>query len=444
MRHSTQLQRHKIRNMAGSALAGALLIALCSAPLPAQAGAVGISPLSLDYQQALRGGSQVQTLLLSNQPSSGNPGTLAFSVKAQGEVAPWVSFLPVDNETPQTIFEVPQAETKVIRVIVKVPTDAANRLYNGTIFIEASDKATKAQAGQVGVGTAAELPVTISVNGVERRESTVRDFLVEPAEVGLKQRFTAKVSNTGNISVASELDVKIKRGDTDVATLSTKGQNFPILPGVDGDVTVDWDTAEQLGGDYTATLTVSDIAGSQPKVIGTKAVPFRLEPRGTFTRSGEFTKFILLNPPAKGELVVAEATFLNSGKIPTQAILDSDISLNGKLIKNVQSLPRTVRPGQTGRITVSVDSLEEGTYTIKGRINYDGEVSDDRELTFKVSGAGASAAGPTAGPTAAASSSSSSTSSVPFIAGGAAAVLAAAGAAFLVGRRQRAKGPAPK
>jgi hypothetical protein len=442
--------RHITRRAAGASLAGALFVTLFSAPLPAHAGAVGVSPISLSYNEALRGSSQVQTLLLSNEPSSGDSGTLAFSMKAQGEVAPWVSFLPLGDDRPRDVFQVVERETEAIRVVVKVPVDTPNRSYSGTLFIEAARTNAVVKPGSAGVGTAAEIPVTVSVNGVERRGSVVRDFLVEEAEVGLKQRFTAKITNTGNVSVAAQLDTTILRGGAEVATLTTKDQNFPVFPGVDGDVTIDWDTAEQLGGDYIAKLTVSDVSGIKPAVIGTKTVPFRLEPRGTFTRSGEFTDFILLNPPAKGELLVAEATFLNSGKIPTQAILDSDILLNGKLIKNVQSLPRTVRPGQTGRITVSIDSLLEGKYTIKGRINYDGEVSDDRELAFEVGGSGASAAGPTAGPTVAAtsssssSSSSSSTSSVPFIAGGGAAVIGAAGAAFLVGRRKQAKGSAPK
>ncbi len=422
-----------------------MLIAVVSAPVPARAGAVGISPISLEYKEALRGSSQVQTLRLSNEPSSGDSGTLAFSVKALGEVAPWVSFLPLDDDRPRDVFEVVERRTEAIRVVIKVPADTPNRAYTGTLFIEAARTNAVVKAGSSGVGTAAEVPVTVSVNGVERRGAVVRDFLVEDAEVGLPQRFTAKIANTGNVSVAAQLDTKISRGGSEVATLTTKGQNFPVLPGVDGDVHLDWETAEQLGGDYTATLTVTDTAGLKPLVIASKTVPFRLEPRGTFTRSGEFTKFVLLNQPAKGELLVAEATFLNSGKIPTQAILDSDILLNGKLIKNMQSLPRTVRPGQTGRITVSIDSLQEGKYTIKGRINFDGEVSDDRELAFTVNSSGSSGAavvGPTAGPTEAATSSSStsstsSTSSVPFLIGGAAAVLGAAGAAFALGRRKR-------
>jgi hypothetical protein len=434
------LPMSSLHRLIGIVFAGVLTTVLCSTPLPARAGAMGISPLSLRYDQALRGGSQVQTILLSNQPSSGNPGSLAFSVKAQGEVAPWVSFLTLDDETPRTIFEVPQTQTTVVRVMVNVPSSAANRLYNGSIYIEATDPKAVQKPGESGVGTATELPIAIAVDGVERREAAVRDFLVEPAEVGLKQRFVAKVANTGNIAVASQLDVTIKRGGKDVTSLSTEGQNIPILPGVDGDVTVDWDTAEELGGDYTAALTVSDIAGDKPKVLGTKTVPFRLEPRGTFTRSGEFTKFILLNPPVKGELLVAEATFLNSGKIPTQAILESDISLNGKLVKTVQSLPRTVRPGATGRITVAVDSVEEGNYTIKGRINYDGEVSNERELKFALGADSSIAAGPSAGPTTtapAAVTKSSSPSSVPYLVGGGAAVISAAAVAFVLGRRKR-------
>lgn len=361
-----------------------LLLAVALSPMPARAGAVGISPLSLEYVDALRGSTVVQTLQLSNEPSDGDSGTLSYALSAKGEIASWMTFLPLEGLKPLSKLEVAESKQAFVRVVIAVPAGSANRTYTGEVFIEGTTVGVAAKPGSVGVGTAQNVPVTVKVGGVERREAAVEDFSVDKSEVGLKQRFTAKIQNTGNVAVASELEVIISRDGKEVTTLSTKGQNFPVFPSVSDSVFAEWDTSEQLGGAYEAVFKVTDVAGLTPKVLGAKSLPFRLEPRGTFTRSGEFTTFELLEKPVQGDAVYAEGGFLNAGKIPTNAVLDSKVYFKDKLMKAVQSLPRTVRPGQTGKIGVLFNAVDAGPYTIKAAFNYDGEVTDERELKFEV------------------------------------------------------------
>jgi hypothetical protein len=358
---------------------------------PRAEAAVGISPVNLDFDEALRGGTFVQTMQLSNETSEdpsaagGDAALLEFKIQTKGEIADWISISGGDGGAPQTSFKVAKGDRTTMRVQVKVPADAANRKYLGTVFIEAVE-INIATAGQSGAnaGSAAEIPIVVNVGGTERRDARVEDFVVDGAEVGIKQRFLAKVSNGGNVTVAAQLDTKITRAGAAVASLSTKGQNFPIFPAESGNVSLEWDTSEQQGGDYKAEFTVTDVSGVKPIVLGTKSVAFRLEPRGTFTRSGEFADLTLKSQPEQGGLVVAEALFLNSGKIATNAIFDGQISLDGKLIKTVQSLPRTVRPGETGPIGISFDAVEAGKYRISGKINYDGEVTPEKVLEFTI------------------------------------------------------------
>lgn len=405
-----------------------LLLALARPPMPATAGAVGVSPLSLDYADAPRGATLVKTLILSNEPSVGDSGTLSYSLTAKGETAEWIKILPAEGDKPLAKLDVPEAQQAFVRIVVFVPAQAANRTYTGSVYIEGTTVRADAKPGDVGVGTAQEVPITVKVGGVERREATVDDYVVDEAEVGLKQRFTAKISNKGNVTVAGELDVKVSRAGSDVATLSTKGSNFPVLPGVSDGVYIEWDTSEQLGGDYTAEFTIRDVSGLAPVVLGTKTVPFRLEPRGTFTRSGEFTKFVLLDTFVQGDLVRAEASFFNTGKIPTNAVLDSQIFYKGKLVKEVQSLPRVVRPGATGRIVVSFDAVDAGTYTIKSTFNFDGEVTDEKELKADIAAKGGS-------PSSKGSDGGSSNSGVLAVVG--VGVLAVLGGGWVVARRRR-------
>jgi hypothetical protein len=359
---------------------------------------VGIAPVNLQFDEALRGGSFEQSLQLSNEPSTaasaaGDAKLLEFKVTAQGEIADWISFFGPEGTTPQTVFNVARGERVNVRVRATIPSGAANRTYKGSVFVEASsiDPESVGKPG-ASVGTAADIAVNIKVGGVERRASVVSDFVIDSAEVGLKQRFTAKIRNTGNVSVSSQLDVKVTREGAESISLTSKGKNFPVYPEQDGEVFIDWDTSEQLGGAYLAEFTVTDLSGVTPIALGTKSLSFRLEPRGTFTRSGEFVELTLKNLPEAGGLVVAEALFLNSGKIPANAVFDGEISLNGKLIKSIQSLPRTVRPGETSPISITVDSAQAGNYRISGNINFDGELSLEKILEFTVKPVGAAAA----------------------------------------------------
>jgi hypothetical protein len=364
--------------------------------MPAHAG-VGIAPVEIKFDEALRGGTFEQSLQLSNEPSegagaAGDAKLLEFKVKSQGEIADWITFYVTGSPTPQTSFKVAKGDRLEVRVRAKVPSEAANRVYKGSLFIEAADidPESLGKAG-VGVGTAAQINVTINVGGTERRGAVVGDFIVDSAEVGLKQRFAAKIFNSGNVGVTAQLDVKVTREGSEGVSLTTAGKNFPILPAADGEVFIDWDTSEQLGGAYKAEFKVSDLSGVTPIILGTKTLPFRLEPRGTFTRSGEFVGLTLKNLPEAGGLIVAEAEFLNSGKIPSNAVFDGEISLNGKLIKSVQSLPRTVRPGETGPINITLDSAAAGKYRFSGSINFDGEVSPEKVLEFTVKPVGSAA-----------------------------------------------------
>ncbi len=414
------------------------------APSIARAG-VGIAPVRLQFDDALRGGTFAQTMLLSNEPSDGEAEVLEFTVTAKGETAPWVSFGVEGDPAAVSSFRVAKSERVVVRVSVTVPSDAANKKYEGTVFVEAKDAAASTVPGTVGVGTAAEIALIVNVNGVERREASIQDYVIDPAEVGQAQRFTAKIQNSGNVSVSSQLDVTIARGANEVQTLSSKGQNFPVFPGEDGSVHVEWPTAEQAAGEYSALFTVSDVSGNSPKVLGTKTVSFRLEPRGTLTRSGEFREFKLKNTPELGGVAIVEAVFVNSGSIATQAVFDGEVYLDGKLVKTAQSLARTVRAGETGPIGVNVDVTIPGAYKVVGKINFDGELTPAKEVAFTVAAtASAGATGSGAGSDVAAAPGATSTakdgSQTALIAGGGIGALAIAGGAVAVmGRRRKTR-----
>ena len=430
----------KVRGWASGYKAGPLVVILATVgslalrPGVASAG-VGIAPTSLTYDDSLRGGVFLQSLLLSNEPSTlpnaKDAKLLKFSVKSRGEVAPWVSFAIDGKPEAGRELAVPISGRIVLQVLVRVPADAPNRGYSGNLLVEAQDAANSAIGSGAGVSTAAEIPLLVNVGGTERREAKVSDFVVPVGEVGAKQRFEARIANSGNVSVAAQLDVSVTRNGSSVVELSSKGNNFSIFPAKDDSVFVEWDTAEQLVGGYVATMTARDVSGPSPVVLGTRTVPFRLEQRGTFTRTGEFVSLVLTDKPdASGGLAVAEAKFFNTGKIEASAVFDGKLSLNGKLIKEIQSLPRAVAAGVTTPLGISFEATKNGDYRLEGSINFDGQVTKSRSFEFNVAGDGATVSERTVG-------SSSSTSKLFGLMGGGLAVVGLGGLAFLRVRRRR-------
>jgi hypothetical protein len=206
--------------------------------------------------------------------------------------------------------------------------------------------------------------------------------------VGVDQRFTAVIENRGNVQILPEMEVIITRDGTPTQTLSTEGEAWVIQADTNDTVTVTWPTSEMAAGDYTAAFHVVDNAGNEPVILGEREVPFRLEPLGTFTRSGQLTDLRVISAVALDTPIVVEATFNNTGRIDTVAILEGQLRKDGALVEVAQSLKRTILEGGTEELTVTFQLDEPGTYEVEGIVNYDGFLTDPSEVSFTVDPSG--------------------------------------------------------
>ena len=395
------------------------------APAPAQAQGVGVSPTSIALKEAFRGVTRQETLILSNENSGVN---VQFTIAASGEIAPWLTFARLEDgklSTPATTFVVPSKARVFVGVSVAVPATAPNRTYSGTIeVVGEADEAGR--AGGAGVGLAVNVPMSVEVSGTERRAGTVSDMFVLGAEVGQNQRFNALIKNTGNVQIMGQVDVQILRDGKLVAEISSKGTNFPIVPNHDGLVVAEWPTSDQNSGNYTAQFRVLDVGGSAPKEMGTKSVPFRLEPRGTLTRGGAFEQLKLLNEPEVGGVAKAAAVFLNTGKIDTRAVFSGEVYRNGRLVQSVTSLEKLVKQASRELVEMNIDVPEAGTYRLVGKMNFEGVETEVKELEFTVGSVGGDGG-----------------SSLPLILGAAGGAVVIA-LVVIVMLRRRSSGPPPQ
>ena len=358
-------------------IAVALTTGMVAIPAAAHAG-VGISPVTIEFDNALRGASYTSDLSLTNT----DPDRPAeFTVEAVGDVADWIS-TTLDDDVPASSFLVPPDSTLNVRVLLEVPDDSPNGTYTGGLEVlgavfEASEEGAGVQIGGL-------VEVVVDVTGTEVRAASVVDYRVANAEVGMEQRFTAIVQNDGNVQAIGLLDLTIVRDGTTVAELTSAGEPWVVQGGASGPVEVIWSTTEERPGDYTAVFDVEDVAGQAPIELGTREVPFRLEPVGTFTRSGELAGLSIVSDVALDAPVVVEALFANTGQIETNAIFEARLYRNAELVQVVQSLERATQPGETVPINVRFEIDDPGPYRVEGLVNYDGFVTATQSIELAV------------------------------------------------------------
>ena len=304
-----------------------------------------MAPAYIEIEDRLRGGTYSERLILDNADSV----DVEFALSAEGEVGEWVTFTsPEDRNEELTVVQLAAGRRTDVRVQFDVPRNVANGSYTGTVQVQSrrvGDGSGEGAGTGAGVGLGAQVNLSMQVVGTELRAGALVDARVEPTEVGMPGTFHATVRNDGNVQLRPVLTVAIVRNDEVVTELDTDDEFYPVDPEKQEDVIIDWDTSLQLGGDYVARFAVTDIAGGADRAIGELDVPFRLEPRGTFTRDGVLESLELVNQPELGGVAKLSARFQNTGQIETKAIFIGDLFVDGELVETIESRA----PRHTGR-----------------------------------------------------------------------------------------------
>lgn len=346
------------------------------------ADGVGISPAVIEYPDTMRGVTYTANLTLSNTSETTSN---EFRITPVGDVAEWIELERRDGAGEASTVLVEPRSAVQVAVLLTVPPTAANGSYSGGLDVVSTD--VDVDLGE-GSGSSVQIgglvDVTVEVVGDQRRDARVGDMYVEPAEVGMLQRFNAVVENRGNVRVEPLVEVAILRDGEVVERLSSAGTMNPVFPSSSGTTFVEWDTAEQTVGPYEAEFRVLDVAGAEPIELAAAVVDFRLEQLGTFTREGTFDSLEVLGAPQLGALTNVEATFTNTGLITSKAVASVEIYVDGELVDTTVSLERSTRPGETAKIVLPVPTREHGGYRLVGTVNYEGLVTEPREVVFRL------------------------------------------------------------
>ena len=358
----------------------ALAFAFCLAFMllraaPVSADGIGVYPAEVDFSDTLRGGEYFTSIGVINNGQDSR----TFSLEASGEIASWLSFVDPTDRTKALdhVTTSPGADGHV-DLRLTVPESAENGSYTGEVRTLSVVEGGKLQGSGSTLNLGASIEVKAVVSGKQRIEGKFLELAANDIEVGYPLRVTSKVQNDGNVRVLPQVHVDISTSAKVIGTIDTNDVAIP--PNEYRDIESQWDSNLAGPGDYLITTTVS-FPGVQ---LGQRTRQVRIVPRGSLTRQGSFESLTLANQVQPGSVARVVASFRNTGQVDALAVFSGEVYRDGKLVNSVTSLQRLVRRDEVQPLEALVELPVAGNYMIRGKVNFEGQDSDTRDLTFQV------------------------------------------------------------
>lgn len=356
----------------------ALLLLLLSGVtlFPVAATGIAVTPSHLEISDSLRGGEYERNITIYNPDNE----LTDYTLTASGGAGEWISFYKQDDPV-SLVNRVTIPGNSNVRMLVKfaIPQDAANGEHKATIFV-ASVPVEEASggSGQV-VSLAVPVAVTIFVTGSQILSGVVDGISTDDVEVKYPLRIKVQFHNTGNVVATPLISVKIITQNGTTINNFTSSE-FNVKPQKHETILLEWDTTGKEPGDYIANISVT----LGDSVIKQEQLNFAILPTGTLTRSGSLTELIFEGEPDLGVLTMIQATFVNTGKIDTKAKFIGDVYHNGTLVDTLQSEELLVAVGNMELLKSYFKPDQPGEYRIKGYVIYEGEKTEEKEISFTI------------------------------------------------------------
>ena len=371
----TNLSRRLLSSLAvATMLAMAVGTATAAAQEPDPGGAgVGAFPASININDGYRGTQIDRQLGLINSDNAPR----IFELHPAGDVGPWITFLDADGLVTMTEVEVPANTTLRLTLRLDVPEATPNGSYLGgvrAVALPVGESDGSRQAVRMGI----DIGLRVQIVGDQVIAGEYLDLEVLSTEVGLPARIEATLRNDGNVVALPDLHYVVSYdGDP---TAEFDGAREVIDISSTETVSYGWETDQERPGDYTVEVSVV-----WPGLdLGTRTATFSLAPRGTMTRDADFTSLELVNEPEPGDLAQLRASFQNTGAIEARVQFVGRLEFEGELIGVVETPLKLVMPGDFDSIDIFVDVEELGRYVLLGALNYEGQETDERAVTFDV------------------------------------------------------------
>jgi len=237
-----------------------ITIALILSLALAQAVGLGVSPATLEFEDALKG------VMTEKYFTIQNPGndTLSCSLELTGDVSGWIEL------APQGDIDIPSRGKTEITVMLTPPESADNGEYTGKAKVRAQYKSAVEGTG-MGLLPGVDADIVATITDEEIMAGEVSKILTKDEDYGDPVKFTIGFRNRGNVPCSPEVQIVIKKAGDAIDT--EEQELMSLAPGASRDYVLEWSTTEQEAGKYyTATVTVS----LDGKVLKEKDVGFTI------------------------------------------------------------------------------------------------------------------------------------------------------------------------
>jgi hypothetical protein len=375
----------RFARLARTAAAATVVAATVTVPatMSAAGNDVGVYPTRVNIDSAFRGGEYLKTIGVIAATGS----AVTFVPGVSGSIAPWVSFVDVNDPT-RAVADLRVRGRGQVGLRVKVPATAADGTYAGIVHLVSEPLAGVPASGgsNQGVRVGADVAVSVVVDGTQVVRGRFLDSYAPNAiEAGYPLRMKNVVANDGNVGVRPRFDVTISHGGRTVAT--SGGADAGIEAGSRKTIETDWQSGRGSDiGPYIAHVVASFNGVS----FGSRDVRFEVVPYGSLRRAGTFEGLTVLNHPKPGEAAHVQAIFRNTGQIETNVVFDGAMRRGSHTVRAVTSAPAFADVGTTRTFDFYVNVKGGGQYALTGHLTFEGRDTATRTAAFSVPSAGMS------------------------------------------------------
>jgi hypothetical protein len=342
----------------------------------ARAQGIGIVPGTIKIDDAARGGEYTKLVTLLNQGDA----EITFEVAKDGQAAIWTSLHPVTdpNATLDKVVVPAKTSTRIL-LRIAVPPDAPNGIEKGVVaFQYVGTNQGPAGAASSGVNTAVSVQLNVNVSGSQRLAGEVLDSYADDVEVGNPLSILTTFSNTGNVEAKPEIKSTIKDSSGSVVG-EVDTSDTGVSAGQTNAIESQWDTSGRDLGSYVAGVAVT-LDGKQ---IFNQDVSFDIVAVGTL-RQGILQKITLKNSPQPGGTADIAAYFQNTTHEEMRAVFVAELYYGDQLVDAITTPEQPVQPDEVAAIKGSVNVMEKGKYTVRGKVTFEGKETEAKELSFSV------------------------------------------------------------
>lgn len=338
--------------------------------IPSSVGAIGLSPPEIKIDSVLRNSELVQYANISR--AYGVEGDINIRIETSGQDASMISI--------QDSAVIADDEDQINIPFTISPGEAANGDYEAVItFLVDPDEVDTSIDGtaKVAVVTGVNMVVQFTVSGEQVLSYDITSFEVSETEEGKGVFPTYTVVNKGNIDWRPEkivLTFQDIDDDTNRFTEEIDGITLPLVKaGAQEDVSFVANSA-LLQGTYSA---VADFYYDGVVAVTRKSQFFNVYPSGTLDQSGEIG-IVSTNKErfSSDERILVEVDFKNTGSVPLEAFLVTDVMQGDSIIDLVRGDNVVLAVGESTTLSLLISLDTEGEYDLSSYVSYGSRVTD--------------------------------------------------------------------